>query len=174
MGLFDRLFGDSSGREIQPVNRKPDIDKLLSSGDVEESINELDTYISELCNFGSNLNALNVPQRNFYLIQAFEREIDNGGFSQYFFSDSGDFAHETVLALQAVGALKMSDLLQRSFEPFPSAAVPVGQGQRQQFLEKTEDVSDEFWGRLELEFYEHEPELIALLWQYVKENKSLL
>ncbi len=172
MGILDKLFGDSTGRQIKPENKKPDITKLIATGDIEESMNELDTYICELCNFGDNINLLNEPQKNFYLIQTFEREMDNGGFSQFFFTSSGDYSHETVKSLRVAGADDMAELLLRSFEQFPDKTVVADRRSRQEILEQIEENAEENWGKLELEFYKREPKLTVVLWEYVKQNRS--
>ena len=52
---------------------------------------------------------LSVPHKVFSAIWALEAEVNNGGFSQYFFNSSGataGFVHE---ALMIVGALKTAD-----------------------------------------------------------------
>jgi hypothetical protein len=71
-----------------------------------------------------------------------------------------------------VGADKMADLLQRSFDQFPDKTVSVDRDRRQQVLEQIEEEAEENWGRLELEYYENEPALKAILWEYVKRNSS--
>ena len=77
-----------------------DIEKLLTSDNTTESIIELDKYICQLCAWGDELNKLTEPQQNFYFNQNLEREINNGGFNQYFYNSAGDFAHETIDSLK--------------------------------------------------------------------------
>jgi hypothetical protein len=68
----------SNKSENYSRDKKLDIEKLLSSNDINNSIVEFDDFISELCVWGDNLEKLTVPQKNFYYNQNLEREINNG------------------------------------------------------------------------------------------------
>jgi hypothetical protein len=46
-------------------------------------------------------------------------EIDNGGFEQFFFNTSGDWALETPDAFRAISALELADLVARAAQEFP-------------------------------------------------------
>ena len=50
-------------------------------------------------------------QQAIYIIWCLEAEINNGGFNQYYFNSSGQFAELTPDALRLVGANKLSDLV---------------------------------------------------------------
>lgn len=92
MNFFKKLFKNkeesSDAKKIKTLN----IDDLLHMENTNAAIIELDNHISELCNYGENLENLNDPQKNFFLNQNFEREINNGGFSQFYYNSSGDYA----------------------------------------------------------------------------------
>lgn len=45
---------------------KPDIEKLVASSNINDSIIELDNYISALCEWGDNIPVLSYPQMAFY------------------------------------------------------------------------------------------------------------
>ncbi|KAA0992037.1 DMP19 family protein [Dyadobacter aurulentus] len=51
-----------------------------------------------------------------YLIVVFHNQIFNGGFHQYFVNGYGQFAKETINALETIGALKKADLLQEALK----------------------------------------------------------
>src|SRR5258705_3440499 len=128
MGFLKNLFGDSNKK--QGVD-KPDIDKLLISSDTNNFVIELDNYICKLCSWGDELERLTGSQKNFYFNQNLEREINNGGFNQFFFNSSGDFAHETMSSLRIIGATKTAHILQQAIDQFPSSKVPQDRLQRQ-------------------------------------------
>ena len=52
----------------------------------ENFVVEMDKYIAEKCEYGDSMETLNVEQRILYITQALEMEVNNGGFSQYFFN----------------------------------------------------------------------------------------
>ncbi|MBW4362816.1 DMP19 family protein, partial [Flavobacterium taihuense] len=114
MNLFKKLFGGSDKSENKLENKKLDLEKLLSSDDINRSIIELDNHIGELCSYGDEMDKLTESQKQFYYNQCLEREINNGGFNQYFFNSSGEFAHLTVESLRIIGAHITADILQKA------------------------------------------------------------
>src|SRR6185436_19730334 len=128
---------------------KPNIDFLITAFDINNSIIELDNYIGELCSWGDALGKLTEPQKHFYFNQNLEREVNNGGFSQFFFNSSGNFTHETVVSLNAIGANKTAKILQEAIDQFPLSKVPIDQEERRELLEKIESEADPIWSELD-------------------------
>lgn len=172
MSFFKNIFGktDSNGKE--PNGKKPDINDFISSEDANNSIIDLDNYICALCDWGNNVGVLTEPQRNFYYNQNLEREVNNGGFNQYFFNSSGDFARETTESLKAIGAFKTAHLLQIAIDQFPGSDVPKDRGKRQEILEQIEEKANETWNDLDQFFYLYQDNLNSLNMEYVKANKD--
>ena len=56
------------------------------------------------CGEGERLSALSPEERTTYAVDAFQREVSNGGFEQYLCNSSGALAGELLDALRAVGA----------------------------------------------------------------------
>lgn len=169
MSFFKKLFGGDSKNQ---GNKKPDIDTLLSSPDTNNAIIEIDTYVCRLCSYGDTLDRLTEPQKNFYFNQNLEKEINNGGFNQYFFNSSGDFTHETINSLQTIGANKTADILQQAIDQFPESTVPKERTNRQEVLEQIEDTANEVWEQLDQAFYKYEDNLNDLNIEYIKQNRS--
>ena len=96
-------------------NKKPDIEKLVNSENKNKSIIELDNYICALCNWGDEIDNLTEQQKNFYFNQELEREVNNGGFYQYFLNSSGTFAYETINSLRSKMQLESWKNLIKSF-----------------------------------------------------------
>lgn len=169
MSFFKKLFGRDSNNQD---DKSPDIDALLSSPDTNNAIIEIDNYVCKLCSWGDTLDRLTEPQKNFYFNQNLEREINNGGFNQYFFNSSGDFTHETITSLRTIGANKTADILQQAIDQFPNSTVPKDRSQRQEVLEKIEDKANEVWEQLDQAFYKYEDNLYDLNIEYIKNNRS--
>jgi len=151
---------------------KPNIDFLITAFDINNSIIELDNYIGELCSWGDALGKLTEPQKHFYFNQNLEREVNNGGFSQFFFNSSGNFTHETVVSLNAIGANKTAKILQEAIDQFPLSKVPIDQEERRELLEKIESEADPIWSELDQQFYNYEDDLNELNIQYIKQNRN--
>ena len=148
------------------------LDDILKSEDVNGSIIELDNFIGELCGYGDDFSKLTDPQKLFYLNQNLEREINNGGFNQYFCNSSGDNAHETILSLKAIGAGKTAEILQKAIDQFPKKFVPKDRDERTEIVEQIEDTANEVWEELDERFFEYEDDLNTLNIEYVKKYKD--
>ncbi|NOT52744.1 MAG: DMP19 family protein [Chitinophagaceae bacterium] len=166
MSFFKKLFGGNGKKQD---DNKPDINALLSSPDTNNALIEIYDYISKL---GDTLDPLTEPQKNFYYNQELEREINNGGFSQFFYNSSGDFAHETLTSLRAIGATKTANILQQAIDQFPDSIVPKERLHRQNILEQIHDKAGEIWDQLDEKFYKYEDNLYDLNWGYIKQNRS--
>jgi hypothetical protein len=169
MKIFRKLFGENAKRTD---NIKPNNEKLISSVNINNSIIELDNYIAELCNYGDNLELLTEPQKVFYYIQCLERELNDGGFEQFYSNSSGDFAHEIIDALKAIGANKTADIVQKANDQFPGKIVPKDRDKRQLILEEIVDKTSEIWEELDQKFYEYQDNLNSLNMDYIKKHKD--
>jgi len=154
------------------MTKIPNLDTLLNSEDTNRSIIELDNFIGELCDYGDDYGKLTDHQKLFYLNQNLEREINNGGFNQYFINSSGDNAHETILSLKAIGADKTADILQKAIDQFPEKRVPKDRDERTEIVEKIEEVADEVWEELDQAFFNYEDDLNSLNIEFIKKNKD--
>ncbi len=148
------------------------MDQLLASDDTNGSIIDLDNFIGEICVYGDDYTKLTEPQKMFYYNQNLEREINNGGFNQFFCNSSGDNTHETILSLKAIGAEKTVAILQKAIEQFPNKTVPKDRVIRTEIVEKIEEFANEVWNLLDEEFYNYEDDLNSMNLEFVKKNKS--
>jgi Domain of unknown function (DUF4375) len=148
------------------------LEDLLNSDDSNRSIIEFDNFIGELCDYGDDFSKLTEHQKLFYLTQNLEREINNGGFNQYFCNSSGDNAHETILSLKAIGADKTADILQKAIDQFPGKTVPKDRDERVEIVEQIEETDNEVWEELDENFFEYEDDLNTLNIEYIKKYKA--
>ena len=172
MSIFKKLFGGSEKSKNNSENKKLDLEKLLSSDDTNGSIIELDNFIGELCAYGDEMDKLTEEQKLFYYNQCLEREINNGGFNQYFFNSSGGFAYKTIQSLQTIGANKTADILQKAIDQFPNSNVPEDRTERQEILEQIEETADVVWEDLDQKFFSYEDDLNKLNIEFVRKNKD--
>jgi hypothetical protein len=148
------------------------IDELKNPNDVNNAIIEIDNFIGQLCSYGEEMEKLNESQKIFYLNQCLEREVNNGGFNQYYFNSSGNFALETVESLKAIGAHKTAEILSHANSIFPDGQVPKEQEQRQKLIEEIEGVANDKWQQLDDKFMAYEEDLNSLNMNYIKSNKA--
>jgi hypothetical protein len=172
MSIFKKIFGGSKIPDRTLEKNKFDIEKLLLSDDINNSIIEVDNYIGELCAYGDKMDKLTEPQKQFYLNQCLEREINNGGFNQYFFNSSGDFAHQTVNSLLTIGANKTANILQKAIDQFPDKNVPQDRTIRQEILEQIEEAANPIWEELDQKFFAYEDDLNLLNIAFIRQHKE--
>ena len=150
---------------------KPNIQSLLASGDATSTVIEMDNYVSALCDYGERLEKLSAAQRVFHLNQNFEREVNNGGFEQFFFNSSGDNADETVSSLEAIGAFKTAELLRHAIARFPDGKVPADSDERQVLMVNTwPEGSSTTFGEFDERFYAYEDPLTDLNFDWIRSN----
>ena len=132
---------------------------------------EIDTIVEDtfaaivaLCADGERLDALDPHQRILYVTQTLEQEINNGGFTQYFYNSSGDLANELTAALTAIDAHKTVAICQKALSPF-KGIVPTDRTERQAAMERMH--SDKLWEKCDDAFYEYEDDLEALNRAYI-------
>ena len=113
---------------------------------------------------GERLDALNPHQRIIYVTQTLEQEVNNGGFSQYFYNSSGDLANELVDAFTAIGAPKTAAICEKALSPF-KGAVPTDRTERQSKLDRIR--GDKLWEKCDDAFYEYEEDLEDLNRSYI-------
>src|SRR5438094_821901 len=96
------------------------VDKVLALSDDTEFAVELSNlvfYREAAIGFAK----LTEAERTAFMVDQLEREINNGGFAQFFLNSSGDHATETPMALRAIGAPQMARIVEQALAPFGRA-----------------------------------------------------
>ena len=135
-------------------------------------ITEIDIYLNEKCEYGEKIDRLNESQKILLIIKNLEREINNGGFNQFYWNSSGDYANETIGALVNIGANKTAEIVKKANSEFNNGTVPKGRIERQNELELIENKAEENWNNLDLTFYGYNEDLTELLIAFVIKNKE--
>ena len=133
---------------------------------------EIDSYLNEKSEYGEKIEKLNSSQRTFLFVENLEREINNGGFNQFYFNSSGDFSQETINALMEIGAKKTAQIVTKANSEFQNGNVPKEQNKRQDELEIIEAKAKNNWDKCDSEFYEYQDDLTELLIAFVIKNKT--
>lgn len=147
--------------------RIENLDSLLSQEDTTSSIIEIDDFIC-----GLSFDEMTASQRVFHYIQELEREVNSGGFNQYFINSSGDYAMYAVDALKKVGALKTAAIVQSAIDQFPGSNVPEDRDERIEMVEKIEGVATPIWNELDQKFSLYEDDLNELNIEFIRKNRN--
>jgi hypothetical protein len=129
-------------------------------------------YIAGKCDYGSKTEILSAPERIFYICQTLESEINNGGFSQFYFNSSGDLAAETPDAFLEIGANRTSNIVRQANSLFENC-LNRDRVQREEMLNKyiTDEIEEKL-NSLDNDFYKYEDDLAKLNLDYVIRNKK--
>lgn len=130
---------------------EPVIEKLEKSG--SGSLSDLETIILSV-----------------WLLEA---DVNNGGFNQYFWNSSGDFANQVVTSLHKIEAVETADIVKAALANFPRSTPPTNRDERQNILETLEESGTLKLDSLDAEFYECPCDLIELMYQYISEQNAV-
>lgn len=135
---------------------------------VDEFIIAMVEYVCKKCQYGDLLMALSGPERVFYVTQSLEMEVNNGGFSQFFFNSSGDLLGELVQAFTEIGANHTAELCKKALAVF-GREVPADREKRQALVE---DLESDILEECDNAFFEYAEDLNALNYAYIMKNKA--
>jgi Domain of unknown function (DUF4375) len=74
-------------------------------------VTDADGFVNKLYE-RKGVQGLTEPQLNYLALSWLDAEVNNGGFSQYYFNSSGDLAGHAVKAARAVGAHKLAKIVE--------------------------------------------------------------
>ncbi len=117
--------------------------------------------------------ALTPAEQVAHCVDWLEREVNNGGFDQFFWNSAGDHAAETVAALETIGAAQFAAMVREAIACFPGGVVPSDRDQRTDVVmpalpQSTRDT----WSALDGRFYEYPEDLAALLRAHVVAHRA--
>ena len=126
-------------------------------------------HLDNKTQYGDDMSLLSEAERIFYITQTLEMEVNNGGFSQFFYNSSGNFAGELVAAFTAIGAYATAAICQKAIDAF-GCDIPVDRDAREEMLDELEidDILDECDGA----FYDYKDDLTELNYHFVMNNKE--
>ena len=125
------------------------------------------------CDYGEEIKRLLDAERTIYLVLCLEGEVNNGGFSQFFYNSSGKFASETAVALRDIGALNVAEIYERARAPL--GELPQNDTERSDVLNSriTDEVSV-ILSECDSAFYEYPDDLALLSYRLAHENRAQL
>lgn len=121
------------------------------------------------CEYGDAIEKLNEHERIFFITQALEQEVNNGGFSQFFYNSSGDFSNELVDAFTKIGALKTAEICKKALAVF-NDEVPTDRDEREELLDGLE--CDDVLSECDDAFYCYEDDLETLNYTYIMQYRE--
>lgn len=155
---------------IQPSKMSSTEIALLLNDDAEK-ITRIGEIIGKKISKKDDFRNLNNCEKTFIYLDVLEHNVTNGGFIQFFFNSSGQFAHEIFHAYMEIKAEKTIEILTEAIHLFPEIPVPKNLRIRQEILME-KDSNIDLWDALDTEFYKCEDDIIKLTLNFVRENLS--
>jgi hypothetical protein len=141
---------------------------ILKEKEGQDAIIEIDDLLLPI--FYSKPNDLSDSEKVIVYIEELEREVNNGGFQQFFYNTSGDYAEETIIALKKIDSKIFLGLIEKAINEFPNGIVPKNRNERQQILEIIEEKASSTWEELDSQFFKYEENIYSLLIAFIKSN----
>jgi len=116
----------------------------------------------------SGEGALNKEERTVLAVRALDREINNGGYDQFFRNSSRKFAPQIVESLTRIGCRRTAKITQRAIKALHSGRVTVSRieaAMRQQNEERDRELE-----RCDQSFYRTPQGIPARLYAFIKAN----
>lgn len=136
--------------------------------DLEALANRLRARVGE----GSR-DSLTQPERAFLAAFELEAEVNNGGFDQYFFNQSGDHVQDAIDGLEAMGAEATARIVRDAVQRFGPHDPPSDWLARQDALLALTDGDDEVdFDDLDRRFYAYEDNLAERMAAYWEASRS--
>ena len=114
---------------------------------------------------------LTQPELDVLAVEALEREVNNGGYGQFFTNSSNEFAGQIVAALRRIGCPVTASITERAI-----AALPEGTAMTAERLERTmedaDDDRDEELQRCDEEYYSSGENIAGRLLEYLLMNRD--
>jgi hypothetical protein len=112
---------------------------------------------------------LTEQERTIFCTWQFVCEVNNGGFHLFLFNPSGEFAQETVVALENVQMHIAASLLKRVLRALPDPAKDH-QTRARQLVSLPQNIQDELFKKLTEEFFDSQENAYTLQADYVRKN----
>lgn len=140
--------------------------------DINEFIIAMTEYLDNKTQYGDDMSVLSDAERIFYITQTLEMEVNNGGFSQFFYNSGGNFSNELVRAFTAIGAKATAAICQKAVAAF-GCDIPVNKDEREDMLDDLDSEEiDEILKECDAAFYAYEDNLNELNYNFVMKNKE--
>ena len=169
------LFGEKKLKKQIENSSKPwncDYDDIWEIEDRNHFLIAISGWLCQKCNYGEDIENLTCAEKTFYFNTLFESEVNNGGFSQFLYNSSGDFANEIINSLNIIGANKIAEIYTNAFEAL-GGDIPTDRDQREKMLENTiTDRVNKIFDECDNEFYAYPDHLEELNYQFIMKNKG--
>lgn len=146
-----------------------EIQAALDMADETDSFLQItDVVYDKEADFG--YDQLKEAEKTVFCIDGLLREMENGGFVQFFRQSAGNYTEDTLIALERIKARESYELLYKMQDYFPEGKVPADEDSRSEVFDSIEsEFSDEIT-ELDDFFYDTGENLVQLTLLYLQRS----
>lgn len=115
-------------------------------------------------------DALNLVEKTVFCLDQLLREMENGGFVQFFHHEAGARAEDTLESLERIKAKASAGLLDQVINLFEGRQIPEDEDQRRETFDQIESEQADNIVELDDRFYDSGENLVELTLKYVQKN----
>lgn len=145
------------------------IKEIIESKQGEAAVMAIDEILCPI--YDGDCQDLTEYELNFCYIEELERQINSGGFNSYFYYSYGDYALETIKALEAIASTVFTSILKEAVVVFADNYT-AAEEERSELIDDNEDMYNEKWNKLDDRFYKYSEKIHEFLLSYVAQNIS--
>ena len=117
--------------------------------------------------------ALSPAERIILVVQCLEREVNNGGYDQFFFNPSREYARDIEAALRAIGCPINADIARRAVEALQIEGEPTADAVETALVAGGDELS-ELLASLDTEYYAFLEPIADRLFAFAKANRATI
>ena len=157
--------------EIEKLG-KLSLQDIWNIADKNQFVIAMSGWLDRKCKCGANPAVLSPEEKAVYVVDSFQSEVNNGGFSQYLYNGSGALAGELLASLAAIGADCTAEIY-RDVLSLLSPELPADELLRNELLDEviTADISA-VMSAADDRFYTYPDDLEELLYRFIMNHKS--
>ena len=151
---------------------KLSLQDIWSIADKNQFVIAMSGWLDRKCKGGANTAVLSPEEKTVYVVDSFQSEVNNGGFSQYLYNGSGALAGELLASLTAIGADCTAEIYRDVLSMLPPE-LPADELLRNELLDEviTADISA-VMSAADDRFYNYPDDLEELLYRFIMNHKS--
>lgn len=150
---------------------KLSLQDIWSIADKNQFMIAMSGWLDRKCKGGANPAVLSPEEKAVYVVDSFQSEVNNGGFSQYLYNGSGALAGELLASLTAIGADCTAEIYRDVLSLLPPE-LPADELLRNELLDEviTADISA-VMSAADDRFYTYPDDLEELLYRFIMNHK---
>lgn len=151
---------------------KLSLQDIWSIADKNQFVIAMSGWLDRKCKGGANPAVLSPEEKTVYVVDSFQSEVNNGGFSQYLYNGSGALTGELLASLAAIGADCTAEIYRDVLSLLPPE-LPADELLRNELLDEviTAEISA-VMSAADDRFYTYPDDLEELLYRFIMNHKS--